>query len=116
MQRTRPHPAPLLRRSAPRLPRHRGAPLVAGRPVPCASGRLPRDFPERLDSLKHASGLTWEEFAEALGVDVKRVLSWRHGIEPRGGAYHALLEFASRVPGGLAMLLGEAFVARVREG
>lgn len=105
-----------LRRSAPRLPHHRGAPVVAGRPVPCASGRLPTDFPERLDRLKRASGLTWEEFAEVLGVECKRVLSWRHGIEPRGGAYHALIGFASRFPGGLATLMGEAFVARVREG
>ena len=116
MHRNHPRRAPLLRRSSPRLPRHRGAPVVAGRPVPCASGRLPPDFPERLDSLKRASGLTWEELADALGVDVKRVLSWRHGIEPRGGAYHALLEFASRVPGGLAILLGDAFFARMREG
>ena len=116
MHRARSRPAPRLRRSAPRLPRHRGAPVVAGRPVPCASGRLPPDFPERLDRLKRASGLTWEEFADALGVDVKRVLSWRHGIEPRGGAYHALLGFANRVPGGLAILMGDAFVARVREG
>ena len=105
-----------LRRSAPRLPRHRGAPLVAGRPVPCGSGRLARDFAERLDLLKRASGLTWEELAEVLGVECKRVLSWRHGIEPRGGAYHALIEFASRIPGGLAILMGEAFVDRVREG
>ena len=115
MHRTRPQSVPRRRRSAPRLPAHGGAPVVAGRPVPCASGRLPRDFPERLDRLKRASGLTWEEFAEALGVDVKRVLSWRHGIEPRGGAYHALLEFASRLPDGLDTLMGEAFTARVRE-
>ena len=116
MHRARSRPVPRLRPSAPRLPRHRGAPVVAGRPVPCASGRLPPDFPERLDRLKRASGLTWEEFAEALGVDVKRVLSWRHGIEPLGGAYHALIGFASHIPGGLAMLMGETFVDRAREG
>ncbi len=114
MHRSRSQPRHL-RRSAPRLPRHRGAPVVAGRPVPCASGRLPRGFPQRLDRLKETSGLTWEEFAEALGVECKRVLSWRHGTEPRGGAYHALIEFASRIPGGLAILMGEAFVARVGE-
>ncbi len=105
-----------VRRAPPRLPRYRGDPLIAGRAVPCGSGRLAGDFPQRLDRLKELSGLTWEELAEALGVDCKRVLSWRRGIEPRGGAYHALLEFASRIPGGLAILMGEPFVVRVREG
>ena len=116
MQSAPPLHSPPIRRSAPRLPRHGGQPVVAGRALPCGSGRLPADFPRRLDCLKELSGLTWEALAETLGVDVKRVLSWRHGIEPRGGAYHALLEFASRIPDGFAILMGEAFVDRVREG
>ena len=111
MHRGRSRPVPRLRRSAPRLPRHRGAPVVAGRPVPCASGRLPRDFPERLDRLKRASGLTWDQFAEALGMETKQVLRWRKGAEPRGGPYHALVVFAGRVPGGLAILFGDDFPA-----
>lgn len=105
-----------MRRAPPRLPRYRGEPVMAGRAVPCGSGLLAGDFPERLDRLKELSGLTWEELAESLGVDCKRVLSWRRGIEPRAGAYHSLIEFASRTPGGLAILLGEPFIARVREG
>ena len=116
MQRARPHERPPVRRYAPRLPRYRGDPVVAGRALSCGSGLLAGDFPQRLDSLKELSGLTWEELAESLGVDCKRVLSWRRGIEPRSGAYHSLIEFASRVPGGLAILMGEPFLARVREG
>ena len=95
------------RRSAPRLPCRRRGVVIAGRPVPYGSGVLPADFPARLDRLKEASGLTWEAFAEALGVDVKQVLRWRRGTEPRGGAYHALVKLACRIPGGLAILIGE---------
>ena len=74
MERARPHHSPPIRRSAPRLPRHGGRPVVAGRALPCGSGRLPPDFPRRLDRLKRASGLTWDQFAEALGMETKQVL------------------------------------------
>ena len=98
-----------LRRSAPRLPRHGRRPAIAGRALPCGSGQLPHDFPERLDRLKRESGLTWEQFAEALGMETKQVLRWRHGTEPRGGPYHELILLAGRIPGGTAILLGEDF-------
>ena len=103
-------------RAAARLPRQWGVPVIAGRPVPCGSGQLPADFPQRLDRLKRASGLTWDEFAEALGVERKQVLRWRRGTEPLAGAYHALVELARWIPGGLETLMGEDFVARLREG
>ena len=109
MQRARPHRAPPARRSAPRLPRHGGRPVLAGRALPCGSGRLPPDFPQRLDRLKRASGLTWDQVAEVLGMETKQVLRWRKGAEPRGGPYHELVVFAGRVPGGLAILFGEDF-------
>lgn len=111
MERAQTHREPPTRRSAPRLPRHRGGPVVAGRVLPCGSGRLPPDFPRRLDRLKRTSGLTWNEVAEALGMETKQVLRWRKGAEPRGGPYHELVVFAGRVPGGLAILFGEDFPA-----
>ena len=106
----------LPRETAPHLRHHGGGPVIAGRAVPCGSGRLPRDFARRLERLKEASGLTWDEFAEALGVEPKQVLRWRRGTEPCGGAYHALVELAHWIPGGLGILLGEDFFARLGEG
>lgn len=104
------------RETVARLPRHAGGPVIAGRAVPCGSGRLPRDFPRRLDRLKQARGLTWDELAEALGVEPKQVLRWRRGTEPCGGAYHALVELAHWIPGGLDILMGRDFFARLGEG
>ena len=59
---------------------------IHGRRVPYGSGVLPEDFVRRLTLLKEASGLTWNGFAESLGVDPKQVLRGRHGTEPCGGA------------------------------
>ncbi len=70
---------------------------------------LPEDFIDRLERLKEASGLTWSGMARAIGVDYKQMYSWRNGAVPSGGAYHALVRFAGRVPGGLDILMGEGF-------
>ena len=99
------------RRASPRLPLRGGGPVIAGRHVPYPSGELPEDFPERLDRLKRASGLSWDAFAEAVGVERKQVLRWRRGTEPSGSAYHALVELARWIPGGIKVLLGEDFLA-----
>ena len=104
-----------VRRTRPRLPRYRGDPVIAGRAVRAGTGRLPRDFPQRLRLLKLIAGCTWDEFAEALGVERKRVLGWLRGAEPHAGAYHALIALACRIPGGLRILLGEDVLAEVRE-
>ncbi len=82
---------------------------IHGRRVPYGSGALPEDFVRRLTRLKEASGLTWNGFAEALGVDPKQVLRWRHGTEPCGGAMHSLTLLAARIPGGLELLMGKGF-------
>ncbi len=79
------------------------------------TGRLPCDFPQRLRRLKDLAGCTWDDFAEVLGVERKRVLGWLRGTEPHGGAYHNLVKVACRIPGGLRILLGEDLVAPVRE-
>ena len=39
---------------------------IDGRPVPYLSGVLPKDFARRLNRLKKASGLSWNDFADAL--------------------------------------------------
>ena len=75
-------------------------------------GLLPDDFTDRLDRLdrlKQASGLTWSGLAAAIGVDYKQMYRWRKGAEPSGGAMHALCRYASRIPGGLQILMGDGF-------
>ena len=67
-------------------------------------GLLPDDFTDRLDRLKQASGL-----ATNIGVDYKQMYRWRKGVEPSGGAMHALYRYASRIPGGLQILMGDGF-------
>ena len=79
------------------------------------SGELPADFGKRLVRMKQASGLTWFEFSEALGVELKQVLRWRKGTEPCGGAYHSLVRLAAWIPGGLDILMGEDFLAPIRK-
>ena len=68
---------------------------------------LPGDFGERLTGLKERGGLTWEQMAEALGVDGRQLWRWRRGVSPSGGAMLSLVRLAIRVPGGLRELLGE---------
>ena len=109
MERAQPRSQPPTRRSAPRLPRHGGQPVLGGRALPCGSGRLPPDFPRRLDLLKRASGLTWDQLSEALGMETKQVLRWRRGTKPSGGPYHELIVLAGRISGGLSILFGEDF-------
>ena len=53
--------------------------------------------------------LTWSGLAAAIGVDYKQMYKWRKGVEPSGGAMHALYEFAGRIPGGLQILMGDGF-------
>ena len=68
---------------------------------------MPADFPERLNALKQLSGLSWERMAEAIGVDARQMHRWRQGTNPSGEAMLSLVRLATRVPGGLAELLGE---------
>ena len=96
-----------------RKPRRSGKPRrrqAHSRLLPPESGLLPADFPQRLTALKDLSGLTWTAFSEALGQDDKNVRRWRNeDVEPSGGSLLAIIRFALRFPGGLAILLGEDF-------
>jgi len=66
---------------------------------------LPEDFPHALRSLKEASGLSWNEFADVLGVDPRQLHRWRGGTKPSGDGVYALLQLAAQVPGGVQMIL-----------
>ena len=101
--------------SSPRLSIYAGDPVIDGRLVPKGDGELPDDFPQRLVRLKEASGLTWDEFALLVGVELKQVLRWTQGTEPLGGAYHWVLSLARWIPGGLEILLGDDFLAPLKE-
>ena len=69
--------------------------------------QLPSDFGERLTVIKRRAGLTWEEMAEALGVDDRQLLRWRRGSCPSGGSMLSLFRLAAQLPGGLNELLGD---------
>ncbi|MXZ87239.1 MAG: helix-turn-helix transcriptional regulator [Dehalococcoidia bacterium] len=88
---------------------------IGGRPVPYETGELPEDFPQRLCRLRERSGLTWTDFAEAVGADPKQVLRWRHGAHPCGGSLHSLLRVAGRIPGGVQLIMGDDFELTGRE-
>ena len=71
---------------------------------------LPDDFTDRLERLREARGLSWSGLAKTMGVDYKQIYRWHNGgVEPSGGAMHSLFLFASRMPGGLDILMGEGF-------
>ena len=71
---------------------------------------LPEDFPQRLAAVRERAGLPWERMAVCMGVDPRQLGRWRKGAAPAGGAMLALVRLATRVPGGLAALLGEDVV------
>ena len=76
---------------------------------PLESGGLPDDFGQRLERLKEASGLSWRGLARALAADPKQLARWRKGVEPCGGAMHSIHRFASRMPGGTEIVMGEDY-------
>ncbi|MXX93349.1 MAG: hypothetical protein F4Y63_07900 [Chloroflexi bacterium] len=80
--------------------------------IPPGVALIPEDFAERLTVLKEATGLSWEGMAVCLGVDSRQLLRWRKGGAPNGGAMLSLVRLASRIPGGLDMLLAEGPIAR----
>ena len=70
-----------------------------------ALAMYPDDFGDRLARLKSATGLSWNSFAECIGIDPRQLQRWRDDMVPGGHAMFALFLLASHVPGGLRMLL-----------
>ena len=66
---------------------------------------FPKDFGERLAQLVELAGLSWEEFAERLGVECDRVTEWRGGQVPTGGEVWHIMRLALSVPGGTEVML-----------
>ena len=77
---------------------------------------LPEDFPNRLTALKEITGLSWEGMAVCLGVDIRQLRYWREGGWPNGGAMLAIVALATRVPGGLGVLLDDDLLVVHRKG
>ena len=69
---------------------------------------FPEDFGERLARLTELAGLSWEEFAQRLGVENDRVTEWRTGTIPTGGEVWHIMRLALSVPGGWDVMLPEA--------
>ena len=51
--------------------------------------------------------MTWEEFAERLGVRTDRVTAWREGTIPSCGEVWHIMRLAYSVPGGIEAMLPE---------
>ena len=66
---------------------------------------FPQDFGERLERLVELAGLSWEEFAGRLGVELDRVMAWREGGIPTGGEVWHIMRLAFSVPGGIDVML-----------
>ena len=71
-------------------------------------GPWPEDFSQGLERLTELAGLSWEEFAERLGIDDYRVTEWRTGTIPTGGAVWHIMRLALSVPGGFKVMAPEA--------
>ena len=69
--------------------------------------RFPRDFPERLERFKEASGMSWRELARRLRTDIRLVNRWRKGTRPDSANLIALFNLAAGL-GLLHLLLPEA--------
>ena len=69
---------------------------------------FPEDFGQRLERFTELADLSWEEFAERLGVALDRVMEWRNGTIPTGGEVWHIMRLAWSVPGGVEVMLTEA--------
>ena len=77
---------------------------------PRAAYVFPEDFPQGLERLKEASGLTWAEMARLLGTSVLNLWRWRGGVRPNAQHLLALQDLAQSR--GLGHLLPTARVRR----
>ena len=54
-------------------------------------------FPERLEQLKEASGLSWAELARRIGTNTLTLRRWRAGARPNSQHLLALMDLAGRM-------------------
>ena len=73
---------------------------------------LPEGLGERLERFAEFAGLSWEEFAERLGIEDDRLTDWRNGAIPTGGEVWHIMRLALSVPGGFEVMLPEATEGR----
>ena len=66
---------------------------------------FPKDFGDQLERLTKLAGLSWEEFAQRLGVEDDRVAEWRNGTIPTGGEVWHIMRLALSVPGGWDVMM-----------
>lgn len=71
---------------------------------------FPEDFPQGLERLKEASGMTWAEMAGLLGTSVLNLWRWRGGVRPNAQHLLALQDMAESR--GLGHLLPTARLRR----
>ena len=69
---------------------------------------FPEDFPARLGRLEDLSGASLEEFGREAGVPEDRAAEWRSGQAPTADEVRAMMLWACRVPGGVAVMLQDA--------
>ncbi len=69
---------------------------------------FPKDFGQRLEWFIELTDLSWEDFADRLGIDYDRVLEWRNGTVPTGGEVWHIMHLAFSVPGGMEVMLPES--------
>ena len=65
----------------------------------------PEDFPVRLGRLEDRSGIPLEEFARRWLLPQERATEWRCGAPPTAYELRAMMEWASSVPGVVAVML-----------
>ena len=77
--------------------------------------RFPPDFPERLESFKTQSGLSWRGLARRLRVSTRYVWRWKAGTKPDPGHLVALFNLAAEM-GLLHILLPAVGESKATEG
>ena len=56
---------------------------------------FPNDFPQRLERLRVALGLTWKGLAKEAGLNLRAIHRWRTGTKPDAPHLLVLLDFAA---------------------